>query len=202
MQRVQLFTRAAALAAACTVASAGLSAQTPQTRPAQPAPQTQPRPQSDAAKKTAPTATPASSEDNDFAMKAAAAGMAEVEQGKMAAQKAANAQVKAYANRLVRDHTTANTQLKAIAKRHDIELPASAPAASDPWMSQSGAAFDKGFIDAQVKAHEDAVTLFENESKNGSDKELKAFAAKQLPGLRAHLKQAQDLQKKLGTTTH
>lgn len=71
----------------------------------------------------------------------------------------------------------------------------------EPWMSLTGAAFDRGFIDSQVKAHEDAVALFEKQSSSGSDAELKGFAAKQLPGLRGHLKQARDLQSKLSTAT-
>ena len=71
---------------------------------------------------------------------------------------------------------------------------------SEPWMSATGAAFDRGFIDAQVKAHQDAITLFEQEANGGSDNDLKAFAQKQLPGLRNHLKQAQDLQAKLRST--
>ena len=188
MQRIQVVTRAVALVAACTVASAAFAQ----------APKTQPSP----ATKTTPASSQASSEDSAFAKQAAEAGMMEVEHGKAAAQKASNAQVKAYANKLVKDHTTANNQLKAIAKRHNIDLPASAPANDQPWMNQSGASFDKGFIDAQVKSHEDAISLFEKESQSGSDREIKAFASKQLPGLRAHLKQAQDLQKKLSAATH
>ena len=52
-----------------------------------------------------------------------------------------------------------------------------------------------------MKAHEEAIELFDQEARNGSDAELKAFAQKQLPGLRNHLKQARDLQAKLGTST-
>lgn len=187
--RIQSVTRAAALAAACTVASAAF-AQAPKPQPPSPA------------TKTAPMSSQASSDDSAFAKQAAEAGMAEMEHGRMAARKSSNAQVKAYGNRLVKDHAIANNQLKAIAKRHNIELPASAPAGDQTWTTETGAAFDKGFVDAQVKAHEDAVALFEKESQNGSDKEIKAFAARQLPGLRAHLKQAQDLQKKLSASTH
>ena len=76
---------------------------------------------------------------------------------------------------------------------------ASGTAHAEPWMSASGAAFDRGFIEAQVKAHQEAVALFEKQANGGSDADLKAFAQKQLPGLRNHLKQAQDLQGKLGT---
>ena len=70
---------------------------------------------------------------------------------------------------------------------------------TEPWMSATGAAFDRGFIESQVKAHQDAIALFEKQATGGNDADLKAFAQKQLPGLRNHLKQAQDLQGKLGT---
>ena len=71
---------------------------------------------------------------------------------------------------------------------------------SEPWMSATGAAFDRGFIDAQVKAHQEAIALFEAQASGGADAELKGFAQKQLPALRNHLKQAQDLQAKLPST--
>jgi hypothetical protein len=41
--------------------------------------------------------------------------------------------------------------------------------------------------------------LFEKQANGGGDAELKGFAQKQLPGLRNHLKQAQDLQAKIRT---
>ena len=71
---------------------------------------------------------------------------------------------------------------------------------TEPWMSATGAAFDRGFIEAQVKAHQDAIALFEQQANGGGDSDLKAFAQKQLPGLRNHLKEAQDLQGKLRST--
>jgi len=70
-----------------------------------------------------------------------------------------------------------------------------------PWMTQTGSAFDKGFIDAQVEDHQKDIAEFEKEAQSGGDPQLKAFAAKTLPTLREHLKQAQDLQTKLGATT-
>jgi putative membrane protein len=74
-------------------------------------------------------------------------------------------------------------------------------AGAEPWMSLSGAEFDKGFVEAAVNDHQKAIALFENEASRGTDAQLKAFASKQLPTLRAHLKQAQDLQEKLSTST-
>lgn len=61
--------------------------------------------------------------------------------------------------------------------------------------------FDKGFIDAAVQDHRKAIELFQNEADRRTDMQLKAFAKKKLPTLQAHLKQAQDLQTKLSTST-
>jgi len=44
-----------------------------------------------------------------------------------------------------------------------------------------------------VKDHKEAVALFESQSKNGRDDDLKALAAKTLPTLKEHLKMAQDM---------
>jgi len=49
-----------------------------------------------------------------------------------------------------------------------------------------------------VKEHEAAVKLFEGQSKNGTDEELKAFAAKTLPALQHHLEMVKELQSKVG----
>ena len=64
-----------------------------------------------------------------------------------------------------------------------------------PWAQETGAAFDEGFLATQVKLHQDAIALFVEQTNTGSDPELKAFAAKHLPELRAHLQQAQELQR-------
>jgi len=61
--------------------------------------------------------------------------------------------------------------------------------------SESGANFDKTYIDSQVSAHKDTVKLFEKEAKSGKDPELKAFASQTLPTLQEHLQQVQGLAK-------
>jgi len=69
-----------------------------------------------------------------------------------------------------------------------------------PWVQATGAAFDEGFLSTQVTAHQDAIALFVQQSNTGSEPELKAFAAKHLPALRAHLQQAQELQRGMRQT--
>src|SRR4051794_23470937 len=64
-----------------------------------------------------------SSGDRNFVMKAAAAGMAEVQTGQMAKDKAASDPVKQFGNHMVTDHTQANDQLKQIASTKGVTLP-------------------------------------------------------------------------------
>src|SRR6478735_4057462 len=137
--------------------------------------------------------------DSEFANKAANGGKHEVEAGKFAAAKASSAEVKAYANRLVTDHTKGNQELMQLMKSKHITAK-DGKAEPEPWRSQSGAAFDRAFIDGAIADHEKDIALFEAEAKDGTDADLKAWAAKTLPTLREHLKAAQDLRSKLPST--
>jgi predicted outer membrane protein len=43
-----------------------------------------------------------------------------------------------------------------------------------------GAAFDRAYVDDQIRDHEKTIALFEREAKTGKEAELKAFAEKTL----------------------
>jgi len=180
MRRISTFLVTAALASAM---SAGAAAQAP-------------RGESDHG-----TAMKSASADTTFAQKAAMGGKKEVTEGKFAAAKAANADVKAFANRLVKDHSAANLELMKLMKGKRVAASPEPKAEPQAWRSQSGAAFDRAFIEHAVEDHEQDIALFEAEAKDGSDPALKEWAAKQLPTLREHLKAAQDLKSKLQSTT-
>jgi hypothetical protein len=47
-----------------------------------------------------------------------------------------------------------------------------------------GAAFDEAYMDHMVKAHRQAVALFQHEGKTGADPEVRAWALKTLPNFR------------------
>jgi putative membrane protein len=180
MHRIATLTLTAAFAMAL---SSGALAQTP--RPDQ-------QPPRDASKPM--------SADTEFAQKAAMGGKHEVEGAKFAAGKASNAGVKAFANKLVKDHTAANNELMSMMKKKQIPMAADENAAPEPWRQQTGAAFDRAYIEHAITEHEKDIALFEAEAKDGGDAELKAWASKKLPTLREHLKTAQDLKAKLPTT--
>jgi putative membrane protein len=49
-----------------------------------------------------------------------------------------------------------------------------------------------------VKDHEDDVKAFETQSKEGTDADVKSFAAKTLPTLQEHLQMARNAAQKVG----
>ncbi|MBV9266014.1 MAG: DUF4142 domain-containing protein [Acidobacteriaceae bacterium] len=141
------------------------------------------------------------SSDTKFATGAAQGGMAEVQLGQLAVQKADNADVKAFGQHMVDDHTKANDELKGVAEKEGLTLPASLNAKDQALMSKlqnlSGGAFDKAYIKAMVKDHEEDVKEFQKEANNGKDPQLKDFASKTLPTLQSHLDMAKSTDAKV-----
>jgi putative membrane protein len=129
--------------------------------------------------------------DAKFTTQAAVGGMAEVELGKMALEKSSNPQVKEFANMMVKDHGMANTELMDIAKQKNITLPSTVDdehkKKMDDLSKKTGADFDKAYVDAMVSDHKSTLKLMEDESRDGKDAELKAFATKTAPVVQSHL---------------
>jgi putative membrane protein len=131
-------------------------------------------------------------DDAKFAVDAANGGMTEIELSKLALERATNAKVKEFANMMVMDHSKAGEELKGIAKTKNITLPDSVNADSkkaiaDLSAKKAGADFDKAYVDKMVSDHKATVDMFESESKNSKDADLKAFADKTLPVIKGHL---------------
>jgi len=141
--------------------------------------------------------------DQQFVMKAAQGGMAEVELGRLATQKAASGDVKQFGQRMVDDHSKANDELKSIASSKGVNLPTDVGAKNkadmDHLSALSGAEFDRAYMQHMVKDHKTDVAEFRKESNSGKDNDVKGFAAKTLPTLEEHLKMAQDTFNKVKT---
>lgn len=144
----------------------------------------------------------AAQDNDDFVEDASAKGVAEVEAGKLAQEKGTAADVKSFADMMVKDHTAANAKLKSIADTKKLEVSDSAElidkAKAMILELRSSKSFDQAYANNQVKAHEAAVALFEKESSEGKDPELKAFAGETLPKLKEHLEHAKALAKAHG----
>jgi putative membrane protein len=143
--------------------------------------------------------------DNEFMTEAAVGGMAEVELGKLASTKAQNADVKKFGQMMVADHSKANTELKALATKKGVTLPTDLDAKHKATMTElqglSGAAFDKAYVADMLADHEKDVKMFQAQAQNATDPDVKAFAAKTLPTLQAHLEAVRNLHNKMNTIT-
>lgn len=135
--------------------------------------------------------------DAKFAVDAANGGMAEVALGKLAQQQGTNAQVKDFGGMMVTDHSKANDELMALAKSKNITLPDSVSNDKKQAMmdlsKKTGADFDKSYVDMMIEGHQKTISLFEDEAANGKDADLKAFANKTLPTIKAHLNHIQSI---------
>src|SRR5262249_45745432 len=126
-----------------------------------------------------------------------AAGIAEVKFAELALKRGQGDEVKKFAQHMIKDHTKANDQLKTIANSEKYTLSATMdPKHQDLYRKLTGltgADFDREYILTQVKDHEKAVALFEQEAQNGKNMKLKDFAVKTLPTLREHLESVRRL---------
>jgi Domain of unknown function (DUF4142) len=100
---------------------------------------------------------------------------------------------------MVADHQKTSSELKSLVDggRVKATLPRALDSEHqgmlDELKGKSGKDFDQSYDQTQVKAHQDAVVLFEAYSRAGDDAEPKRRAAKTLPNLKQHLTMAQKL---------
>jgi putative membrane protein len=194
---------AATCAAALLIATPATATQTPAQPPATPTatPAVTPA-QPDMPKAAAAVPHASTSAASRFVMQAAEGGTMEVAKGKLAAQKGAHEGVKQFGQKMVDDHSKVNDELKTIAGAKNITLPGETPqspmhATLAKLEKLEGAAFDRAYVEDQIRDHQKTIALFEREVKTGKDAELKAFAEKTLPTLKEHLTTVQDLKTKV-----
>ena len=132
--------------------------------------------------------------DQIFAAAATTGGLSEVAMARIAMQRGSSDEVRLFAQRMIADHSRANNELVNLATSRAMPLPMSLEvrdrADEAILMGKSGEDFDKAYIHQQLAAHMCAVALFEAESMRGQDPQLRAWAARMLPTLQDHKRQA------------
>ncbi|MBO9640841.1 DUF4142 domain-containing protein [Siphonobacter aquaeclarae] len=155
----------------------------------------------DAASEANDTLATVDQNDADFAMKASAGGLLEVELGKLAQQKSASAKVKEFGAMMEKDHTQANDKLKAIADAKSIILPGrldeSGQKHFDELSKLSGKEFDKKYINLMVDDHEEDLKLFNKAAQDAKDPDLKNFATDVSGKVQEHLNHVKQLKSSL-----
>lgn len=145
--------------------------------------------------------TPLSMQDSTFVMKAAMGGMMEVEAGNVAQQNGMHERVKAFATMMINDHSKANSELMALASGRGMTVPTALPPDMQNHMEEmrkmKGKAFDNHYMNMMVNDHQKTISDFQAQANNGTDAELKAWAAKTLPVLQMHRDSATAINKAL-----
>jgi putative membrane protein len=141
--------------------------------------------------------------DKQFVMEAAEGGHAEVQLGKMAQKQAENDDVKKFGEMMVTDHTASNKELSKLAKSKGIDTKQMKSGGAHEQMTLhlktlKGAEFDKAYMSGMIKDHQEDIEKFQQEATNGSDADVKAYAAKTLDTLKKHLDKAKEVGAKVG----
>ncbi|ESR25513.1 DUF4142 domain-containing protein [Lutibaculum baratangense] len=140
--------------------------------------------------------------DQAFVDEAAASGMFEVRSSELALEMAQDENVQSFARQMVQDHTAANERLKAVAQEEGLTVPGELPdtqASKRAELQDTGEAVDSTYLEMQVEAHEDAISLFRQCAEGCESEALRGFASETLPTLEQHHEHATSL---AGTSTN
>jgi len=135
----------------------------------------------------------------DFIDTAAVANKFEIDTSELALKYSQAKDVKAFAQEMIDDHKKIGEEFKATLQGAGITPPADRlDLAHEAKYAKlrvftTAKGFDGSYISEQLAAHEDAVKLFGDYSKNGPTPAVKEFAAKTLPTLEHHLAMAKEL---------
>ncbi|QRR00637.1 DUF4142 domain-containing protein [Dyadobacter sandarakinus] len=136
-------------------------------------------------------------QDQQFVTQAAEGGLLEVKLGELAVKSGTSAQVKDFGKAMIRDHTKVNDELKALAKKKNLNVPASLSPMKqqkyDSLASQTGTQFDMLYMNMMIASHEQTIGLFQTESTKGQDADVKKWADGKIPALKHHLEMAKKL---------
>jgi putative membrane protein len=128
--------------------------------------------------------------DSSFIQMAGSLGLLQVKLGKMAEKKGSSATVKDFGKRMVAEYSQANQELAAGAKQAAYPAPIMLrqhQQIADRFSRMGGSSFDKNYMAEMVNDHDEAVRLFEQESKDGRVASLKQLASRMLPTVQQHL---------------
>jgi putative membrane protein len=131
-----------------------------------------------------------------FVENAARSDMFEVRAGKLALTRSHDPAVRRFASEMIKAHTETTRALKAHLPpglTPPTELDKRRQGMLDDLKASKPSEFDKRYIDQQVSAHQEALTLMKGYAAHGDKPELKAAAAKTVPVVEHHLDMAKSL---------
>ena len=136
----------------------------------------------------------------DFVKKAAASGMFEIESSRLVLDHSENEDICEFAETMLNDHEHINEESNAALAKSNLDvtkikdgLDHTHQKMLDKLNRALDSKFDSVYVEAQRKAHAEAVKLFSDYAKHGDDPVLKDFAVRVLPTLKQHQEMAQSI---------
>ena len=134
-----------------------------------------------------------------FLAQAGSGDQFEIQSSQLALTASQNQAVRNFANFMIAAHTQMSQNMAATAQSAGIAppapalLPAQQSALDQLRAAGSGPSFDLAYKNAQIAAHQGALSLFQNYATGGDVPPLKTAASQALPIIQMHLSQAQAL---------
>jgi putative membrane protein len=152
---------------------------------------------------TAALAQPQPMTAKAFQQAAAESDQYEISAGQVAATETENPQVRAFAQQMIADHTQTTQALQQAGQASNLPPPDPGVGAGNaPFLAalqgQTGAAFDRAYLDQQVLKHHEALIVEQGYAANGADPNLRQAAQAATPHIRHHLEMAERLRAALG----
>lgn len=145
------------------------------------------------------TTAQAEAPDAQFATEAASGSRMEVELGRHAAENARHPEVKQFGQRMAEAHGQASNELRQVAQQSQLPLPDQLMPEHRQQVQRltrlEGDAFDRAYIEAMVKDHEQDLQKFRQQAQGESA--VDRWAAMQVPVLERHLAIARDLDQQI-----
>jgi putative membrane protein len=143
----------------------------------------------------AKSSKPYSAADEQYLKTSIQGDLFEIIGGKWAQHHTKNATVRRMANRLVTDHTKSLKDAADLAHSLGIDVP-TAPTASQQWELKMvrwlhGKAYNHWYASLEVNDHVQDISETTDEVNDGTNKQIRDDAVKELPTLRIHLRLAQ-----------
>lgn len=144
-----------------------------------------------------------SEDTTNFVEKAAVSNTFEIRSSEIALDRSQNEAIRDFARRMITDHTmvkqnmTDTLQAAGIALHNPESLDEKHLEKVRTLQSTGRGQFDRQYIDMQMEAHEEAVSLFEEYAENGDNEQVRQFAAQTLPALQQHKDQVDQLDRNL-----
>lgn len=129
------------------------------------------------------------SADKSFITDAVEGSQAEINFAKLALEKSKDPNVRKFAEKMITDHTELIEDMKPFTVKYDVKAsgePMMAHAKYQELKLKSGISFDRAYVEAMVKDHNDDLKAFMDEEAKTSDPDLKATVAKGEKVVREH----------------